>query len=95
MPGEAGHSLLNFKTTNMKTIIIYIFKKILNNYLQDLKPIITDTYRKIAEKDLILDARILHVKKGHLKYDMCIIESPEGTRKINLQRNQYAFKAGL
>lgn len=47
---------------------------------------VTDSYFKIAKENLLLDVRIIEVKKRKRKYDLAIFRTPEGETTFALGR---------
>lgn len=48
---------------------------------------IIKTYRKRAKGDFKISAQIINVKKGKKKYDLLIMQTPQGNLKFNLGRH--------
>lgn len=80
----------------IKNVAKMLFKYLLDNARKyELIVAIENAYREQASRDLILETRIIQVKKGKMKYNCLIIESELGKRRISLERfpdGQRTFK---
>ncbi len=65
-----------------------IDKYVVNRFVQIMpKALITELYRKVVERDLLIQTRTVFVKKGKIKYTLLIIKNRHFETVYNLGRH--------
>lgn len=75
----------------MKELIKKLAQRVFEYLLENadkykLRTSIACAYREQAKNDLILETRIIQVKRGKMRYHCLVLENEHGTRRISLQR---------
>ena len=69
-------------------LLVQIINKVFHSrYKRFLKPVIEKLYRAFRYENFAVKSEIVQVKKGRAKYKLVIVETADGTLKVNIGRH--------
>lgn len=69
-------------------LLVQIINKVFHSkYKKFLKPVIEKLYKAFRYENFVVKSEIVQVKKGKTKYKVVIVETSEGTLKVNIGRH--------